>query len=85
MGKYAPEGDSSVTFGPGGVNCPEGSATAWDAITGECFQVYGLGITIGKASASWQGLYEVFNTNIHARGAQSPVVNPLQLQGVVDV
>ena len=83
MGKYVNGGDSPVTFAPGAAACPSSQATGFDAASGACFKIYGIGVLITPTSASIQAGFEVFNFNVHRDGTQRPVVNPSQLEGMV--
>lgn len=78
-GFYIRGGNSPATFGPGPVGCPEGQATAFDAVSGKCFKIYGVAVTIGDTSASNQGLFEVYNFNVHRDGTQRAVPSNLGL------
>jgi hypothetical protein len=78
-GKYVDGGKSGATFSPGPDACGDGQATAFDAVSGACFKMYGLGVTIGSSTASFQGGFEVCNLNFHSSATQRALVNPFQL------
>ena len=79
MAQHVDGGFSPGTFGPGPDKCPEGGLVAWDNVTEACFDIYGLGITIGSQVASNEGGFAVFNLNVHRDGKRG-LVNSTQLR-----
>jgi hypothetical protein len=79
-GKYV-SGESGRTYSPGVDKCGEGAATAYDMNSMICYPIYGVAITIGPKSASWQGLFEVCNMNWHMMDTRTAVATLTQLSG----
>ena len=83
MSNHVAAGDSAATFMPGPPVCSQGELYAWDSVSQECFEVYGLGITIADLMASDEGGFSVFNLNVHRNGTQRACANCYQLQGPI--
>ena len=89
MGKYMPSITARASFPPGGPNCgplgPGSAAYAWDIVNEACYRIYGLAVTIGADTASFQGAAEVYNFNVAMSGNQGSMVNTAGLPGPVVV
>ena len=89
MDRYLPSGKASATYPPGGTNCgplgPGSAAFAWDVVNEACYRIYGLAVTIGADTASFQGAAEVYNFNVSMSGGQGSLVNTAGLPGPVVV
>jgi hypothetical protein len=82
---YIDGGNSPTTFAPGSKGCAPGQATAFDVVSGKCFKIYGVAVTIGNKAASVKGWFEVYNFNVHREGTQRAVPSNVGLNGPVVV